>query len=135
MEIAKKMFLTVGDSVLCVHLPSGLGDADLDLQQSDFNAIEVARQTGQVKAVFVFVKDAADLEANLNELTLLWESRVTFWLFYPKKPHLNTDLGRDATWKLMRRAEMNGTRQVAVNDQWSCLYFKNSGKTDFVEIA
>lgn len=135
MEIAKKMFLTVGDSVLCVNLPSGLGETDLDLQHSDFNSIEVARQTGQVKAVFVFVKDADDLEANLNELTLLWESRFTFWLFYPKKPHLNTDLGRDATWKLMRRAEMNGTRQVAVNDQWSCLYFKNSGKTDFVEIA
>ena len=135
MEIAKKMFLNAGDTVPCINLPTGFGEADLDLQATNWLELKVAMWPAAMKAVFVFVKDAAELEANLNELTLLWESRVTFWLFYPKKPHLNTDLGRDATWKLMRRAGMNGTRQVAINDEWSCMYFKNSGKTDFVEIA
>lgn len=135
MEIATKMFLKPGDVVPCVNFPIGIGSTDLDLQSSDFNEIKVAGHTGQLKAAFVFVENAGQLEAALPELTVLWDARITFWIFYPKKPHLNTDLSRDATWKIMRRAEMNGTRQVGISDEWSCMYFKNSGKTDYSDIA
>ena len=135
MEIASKMFLKAGDVVPCVNLPISIGQTDLDLHYSDFNQIKVAAHTGQVKAAFIFVENAGQLEAALEHLAVLWDARINFWIFYPKKPHLNTDLSRDTTWKIMRKAEMNGTRQVGINDEWSCMYFKNSGKTDFVEIA
>lgn len=135
MEIATKMFLKPGDVVPCVNLPLSIGKTDLDLQSSDFNEIKIAGHTGQVKAAFVFVENSGQLEAALPELSVLWDARINFWVFYPKKPSLNTDLSRDATWKLMRRAEMNGTRQVGINDEWSCMYFKNSGKADYTEIA
>lgn len=130
MEIATKMFLQPGDTVPCVNLPISIGETDLDLRYSDFNQIKVAAHTGQVKAAFVFVENSGQLTQIIEELAVLWGARITFWLFYPKKPHLNTDLGRDATFKIMRQAQMSGTRQVGISDEWSCMYFKNSGKSE-----
>lgn len=129
MEIATKMFLQPGDVVPCVNLPGGFGNTDLTLTSSTWAEVKVGLGPGPVKAVFVFVENAEKLEASINELALLWDARVNFWVFYPKKPHLNTDLSRDNTWKIMRKAQMNGTRQVGINDDWSCMYFKNSGKS------
>lgn len=54
----------------------------------------------------------------------MWEDRAVFWLFYPKKPHLGTDLGRDRVSAVMNANGMKGTRQVGIDDLWSCLYFK-----------
>jgi hypothetical protein len=35
----------------------------------------------------------------------------------------------------MKAAGMQGTRQVGIDKNWSCMYFKNSGKSDYVEIV
>ena len=129
------MFLDAGVSVPCIGLPGDFGGTDLNLQATEWPDLKVALGPQSIPAVFVFVANSAELLRQLNELTLLWDSRVNFWIFYPKKPHLNTDLGRDATWKIMRQEGMNGTRQIAVGDLWSCMYFKNSGKTDYKDIA
>jgi hypothetical protein len=48
---------------------------------------------------------------------------------------LQTDLSRDNTWKLMKQRGMQGTRQVGIDARWSCMYFKNTGKSDYVEIV
>ena len=135
MEIAGKMFLNAGDVVPCVGLTGDFEGTDLRLEAAEWPALKVAIGLQSIPAVFVFVASSTELSSQLNELFLLWDSRVNFWVFYPKKPHLNTDLGRDATWKIMRQAGMNGTRQIAVGDLWSCMYFKNSGKTDYKDIA
>jgi hypothetical protein len=76
-------------------------------------------------SMFVFVENSTKLTKQLPKLKQLWDQRITFWLFYPKSPHLQTDLGRDKTWEIMKRQGMSGTRQVGIDQLWSCLYFKN----------
>ncbi|BDQ00587.1 hypothetical protein AKACHI_09230 [Aquiluna sp. KACHI24] len=129
------MFIPQDTMVPCVKLAV---DADLDDVSPwavDFDqATEVVEQ-GKSPAMFIFAENSEELESLAPKLKSAWDKKLTFWIFYPKKPHLGTDLGRDAVWKQLKRHGVQGTRQVAVGDKWSCMYFKNSGKSDYVEIV
>lgn len=116
------MYLKAETKVAVVNFPEGL---DLDDIKPNF---KLAPEKADV--VFWFVTNLEQLRDEVYKLSDLWGAQKTFWLFYPKKPHLNTDLGRDLTWITMGGFGMKGTRQVGINDQWSCLYFKNSSSGD-----
>ncbi|QKJ25004.1 hypothetical protein HRU87_02035 [Aquiluna borgnonia] len=128
MSLAAKMYIPGDIQVPCVNLPT-----DIDLQDIHpwAASVETARQMvqdGKSPALFYFVENSAQLARNAEELLSLWESKVNFWLFYPKAPHLGTDLSRDKTWQQLGKLGPKGTRQVGIDDRWSCLYYKNSGK-------
>lgn len=95
---------------------------------SDLQTAAQMVKDGKVPALLLFVENSAQLSTYVASLTELWSQKVNFWIFYPKKPHLGTDLSRDVTWKLLKQHGISGTRQVAISDQWSCMYFKNTGK-------
>lgn len=135
MSLSKKMFLAVGIQVPCVNLPADVNLDDIHPWAASLSSAAELVSEGKSAALLYFVENSAELEAATLDLAKLWESKVTFWVFYPKKPHLGTDLSRDVTWKIMKKAGMAGTRQVGIDDKWSCLYFKNSGKSDYVELV
>jgi hypothetical protein len=81
---------------------------------------------GKSPSMFVFVESSSQLTKLLPKLSKLWSQQISFWIFYPKAPHLKTDLSRDKTWQLMLKAGMKGSRQVGIDQLWSCMYFKNS---------
>jgi hypothetical protein len=126
--LAKKMYLTPGIQVPCVNLPFDLDFDDLLPWASDLETAKSMVKDGKVASFFVFAENSKQLKSQISKLASCWEDKVNFWVFYPKKPNLNTDLSRDVTWKLMREKGMSGTRQVAVGESWSCLYYKNTGK-------
>jgi hypothetical protein len=126
MALAKKMYIPAGTQVPCVNLAS---DVDLDDVHPWAASLDVASkmvQDGKSPSLFVFVESSSQLTKLSPKLSKLWNQKITFWIFYPKSPHLNTDLSRDKTWELMLKAGMSGTRQVGIDDLWSCLYFKNT---------
>ena len=122
------MFLEAGIQVPCVNLPFDVELDDLLPWGSDLETAKSMVKDGEVAAFFVFVENSKQLKAQSQKLAKAWEEKINFWVFYPKKPHLNTDLSRDETWKLMKQIGMSGTRQVAIGDNWSCMYYKNTGK-------
>jgi len=126
MSTAKKMFLSPGQTVPCVGLPSGLVIDDLKLHASTFKELAKDLAATGSSSAFVFVVSNKDLQEQGNELVKLWEQKQNFWLFYPKKPHLETDLSRDVSWMALKKLGIQGTRQVGISDQWSCMYCKNS---------
>ncbi len=135
MSLSKKMFLTVGIQVPCVNLPADVDLGDIHPWAASLEAAADLVAEGKSSALLYFVENSAQLEKATPRLKALWDRKVTFWVFYPKKPHLKTDLSRDLTWKIMRQAGAQGTRQVGIDQNWSCLYFKNSGKSDYVELV
>lgn len=135
VSLAKKMFIPQDTMVPCVRLAVDVELDDVSPWAVEFGkAIEVVN-AGKSPAMFVFAENSKELESLAPKLKAAWEQKLTFWVFYPKKPHLGTDLGRDAVWKQLKMHGLQGTRQVAVGEKWSCMYFKNSGKSDYVEIV
>lgn len=133
--MAKKMFIPQDVMVPCVKLAVDVELDDIHPWAVDFDKALDAVATGKSPAMFIFVDNSQELENLAPKLAKAWEQKHALWVFYPKKPHLNTDLGRDSVWKLMKQHGLQGTRQVAVGEKWSCMYFKNSGKSDYVEIV
>ena len=128
MSLAKKMYLRAGIQIPCVNLPFDVDLDDVMPWASDLETAKSMVKDGKVASFFVFVENSRQLKSSALELVRAWEDKLNFWVFYPKKPHLNTDLSRDETWRIMKEKGMSGTRQVAIGDSWSCLYYKNSGK-------
>jgi hypothetical protein len=124
MSLAKKMYLEAAKQVPCVNLPGDVDLGDIHPWGVDMDQAKTMVKENQAPAMFVFVENSKQLEKLTKKLSGLWEDKVTFWLFYPKKPHLGTDLSRDETWNLMQQQGMKGTRQVGVDSFWSCMYFK-----------
>ena len=122
--MAEKMFIPKGVMVPCVGLPVDVNLDDVHPWSGSLRNARQMVQEGKSPSMFVFVENSKQLEKLTDDLYQLWEQKVTFWLFYPKKPHLNTDLGRDSLYKQMKLAGMSGTRQVGIDDKWSCLYYK-----------
>ena len=135
MTLSKKMFLADGIQVPCVNLPADVDLGDIHPWAASLEAAAELVAEGKSSALLYFVENSAQLEKAATDLKMLWDRKLTFWVFYPKKPHLGTDLSRDMTWKIMRQAGVQGTRQVGIDQNWSCLYFKNSGKLNYVELV
>lgn len=114
MGLAAKMYVKDSMTVRAVHLPD---DVDLD-------DIQVLTEPAEWDVTFWFVTDSAQLESDREALQDLWRGGRTFWVFYPKSGHRGTDLGRDRVFALMNEAGMRGSRQVGIDDRWSCLYYK-----------
>ena len=124
-----------GVQVPCVNLAADVDLDDIHPWAADLETAQRRVAEGSAPSLFYCVENSKQLEKKSLKLAKLWEQKVSFWLFYPKAPHLQTDLSRDKTWKLMKAAGMQGTRQVGIDKNWSCMYFKNSGKSDYVEIV
>jgi hypothetical protein len=128
VSLAKKMFIPEGIQVPAIKLALDIDLGDIHPWSVDFAKAKDLVLEGKSPALFVFVENKAELEALIPQLKDIWEQRITFWVFYPKKPHLNTDLSRDATWQTLKPQGIQGTRQVGIDSLWSCMYFKNSSK-------
>lgn len=128
MTLAAKMYIPEGIQVPCVHLPTDIDLAEIIPWAASYETAKQMVLDGRSPSLFFFVENSNHLNANLSKLLDLWDQKVNFWLFYPKKPYLGTDLSRDATWEQLKKHGPKGTRQVSIDDRWSCLYYKNSEK-------
>ncbi len=126
MALAKKMYVPEGSQVPCVNLAADVELDDIRPWAANFDAASKMVLDGKAPAMFVFVESSSQLSKLLPKLKKLWSQKISFWVFYPKAPHLNTDLNRDKTWQLMLKEGMKGTRQVGIDQLWSCMYFKNA---------
>ena len=122
--MSKKMFIPLGTMVPCVGLPVEVDLGDIHPWSGSLKNAKQMVIEGKSPSLFVFVENSAELSRLASDLKQMWDEKVTFWLFYPKKPHLNTDLGRDSTDQQMKVLGMSGSRQVGVDGLWSCLYYK-----------
>jgi hypothetical protein len=126
MALSEKMYVPKGTQVPCVNLAADVELDDIIPWGVNFETASKMVKDGKAPSLFVFVENSKALEKIQPKLKKLWEQKVIFWIFYPKAPHLNTDLGRDETWEQMKKDGMRGSRQVGIDKLWSCLYYKNS---------
>lgn len=75
--------------------------------------------------VLAFVVTRADLAATAPLLMTDLREDGLIWIAYPKKTsRLAADLDRDHGWEPVTALGLKGVRQIAMNEDWSALRFR-----------
>ena len=84
---------------------------------------QAAKSIDVADAVLLFATKKSELPKHIEAVKATPpETRV--WIAYPKAGKLDTDLGRDILWALMKDHGFEGVRLVSVDDTWSAFWFK-----------
>lgn len=78
--------------------------------------------------VLCFAQNAKQLEAHFTQVKAQLEDDVVLWMAYPKKSSKNytSDIHRDSdVWQILGDADYEGVRQVAIDEDWSALRFRD----------
>lgn len=111
-ELAKKLQLKAGGFRI-YNQPEGL---DLELT--------TAGPGDAGAAVLVFVRNRAELEAEVAPALEAARADRLSWVAYPKAGQLGTDLNRDSLWKALEGRGVRPVRQISIDDVWSALRFR-----------
>lgn len=78
--------------------------------------------------IITFVKSASDVDLFAPIVLHNLIADGVLWFFYPKKTSkkFNSDIDRDHGWKAMNESGLRGIHQVAIDNDWSALRFRNS---------
>ena len=111
MALARKLNLKPGMKARVVGKP-----ADVDLSDVPTSA--------NGEAVIVFVRTLAEVNAKAAPAVAAAKEDRIAWLVYPKAGKLDTDLNRDILWRHLLKKNVQGVRQVAIDDTWSAMRFR-----------
>jgi hypothetical protein len=124
--ISQKLLIKPNTTVWFVNPPSGYLDHIGQLPEG----VKTLDSKSIVKADFiqVFVGVRIELEAVLPMVKARMTPSGVVWITYHKgTSSIKTDINRDSIWKIAEPFGLKPFRQIAVDDNWSALGFKNSG--------
>ncbi|WLD92763.1 DUF3052 domain-containing protein [Alkalihalobacillus sp. AL-G] len=77
--------------------------------------------------VIVFCYEKADVEPHAQKIMPRLEEEALVWFAYPKKSskRYKSDISRDTGWEPLGHTGFEPVRQVAIDEDWSALRFKN----------
>ncbi|MCZ8522474.1 MULTISPECIES: DUF3052 domain-containing protein [Paenibacillus] len=78
--------------------------------------------------VLVFCKSGAEVEALAPEAARRCAPDQLLWFAYPKKTSkkYKADITRDTGWQPLGRLGFEGVRQIAIDEDWSALRFREA---------
>jgi hypothetical protein len=113
MSLAKKLNLKPGMKVRVLGKPR---EVDLD----DVHTTS----SKSAEAILLFVKNLAELDAEVAPMIEMGRADGLAWIAYPKSGQLGTDLNRDILWRHLEGTGVQAIRQIAIDDVWSALRFR-----------
>lgn len=84
-----------------------------------------------VSFALVFVKEAEEIQSVAEKLIPYLEGDAVFWAAYPKKSSkkYQCNFNRDKGWEPFGAKDLEGVRQVSIDEDWSALRFR---KTQYI---
>lgn len=80
--------------------------------------------SAKAEGVITFIKLVADIEKQCTAVIEAAKQDRLAWIVYPKAGQLGTDLNRDILWKYLLKKDIQGVRQIAIDDVWSAMRFR-----------
>lgn len=107
-----------------MHLPAEADLGDIHPWAASLGSAMELVQEGKSSSFLIFIENSSNLKSVRDELKVAWKKKIDFWIVYPKKPFLGTDLSSERTLKLMKKVGAKGKAEEVVDEQWIALYFK-----------
>ena len=112
-DLAKKLNVKAGMKLRIVGKPAGVSLTGIATTASS-----------KADGVMVFVKTLAEVDAKCKPALDAAREDGLSWIVYPKAGQLGTDLNRDVLWKHLLDQDIQGVRQIALDDVWSAMRFR-----------
>jgi hypothetical protein len=114
----KRIAVINADEFFLKSLMKVLGDVQLDVEID---------QRYPYEFMLIFVELVSELEVLAPKALHNLTSDGILWFAYPKKTSkkYSSDIDRDHGWEVLLNRGFDKVRQVAVNDDWSALRFRN----------
>jgi hypothetical protein len=118
--------LNLGDARV-VHVLNAPASFDSELQA--LKGVKVIHgASGKIMFALAFVKTIADVEAAAAKVVRAADADAVLWMVYPKgsSKKYQCEFNRDTGWQALGKAGYEPVRQVAVDEDWSALRFRNA---------
>jgi hypothetical protein len=124
----KKLNFKDQPTALVMNAPASFGPemAALDDQTQVFTDEALLAQVG---FAVVFVTQQAEIERAIASLGPKLAGDAVLWFCYPKgtSKRYKCDFNRDTGWAGLGSYDLEGVRQVAIDEDWSALRFRKVG--------
>jgi hypothetical protein len=84
------------------------------------------RRTPGSRFVLAFVRSCADIERTAGSVVTSVGSDGILWFAYPRQSsqRYRSDIAREDSWAMLGRLGFEGVRQIAIDDDWTALRFR-----------
>jgi hypothetical protein len=127
--VFKKLNYKGQDKILVLNAPASFEPA-LSGVSAEAEVLRGAIPGGKVGFAMVFAVLKAELEELIRQVVPLLDSDAVFWICYPKgtSKKYRCNFNRDTGWELLGEYNMEPVRQVAIDEDWSALRFRNANQ-------
>ncbi len=127
MTLWDKLNLKDQSPVVVLNAPPEFAAA---LATLDRPVLQRAPASGTVTFAMAFAITKADVDRAAAALTARAGDDAILWFCYPKQTskRYRCEFNRDSGWAALGRAGYEGVRQVAIDDDWSALRFRQVGR-------
>ncbi|MFD2246896.1 YdeI/OmpD-associated family protein [Pontibacter ruber] len=127
-NLGKKLQVKPDHKLLLLNAPEEVAQT-LSSEGYTFATQEATGEKGTFDAVQLFVKSRAELERDAPQAIEALKPAGMLWIAYPKKSSkITSDLTRDEGWQAVADMGYEGVRQIAIDDTWSSMRFKQAAE-------
>jgi hypothetical protein len=123
----KKLNFKNHNRVVVLNAPSSFETELADL--AEFATIEKDIEQGsKMDFVLIFVLTQVDIDNSIALVDPKLEGDAVLWFCYPKgtSKKYKCDFNRDSGWEKLGEYNLEGVRQVAIDEDWSALRFRKT---------
>ena len=122
----KKLNYKNHKTILVLNAPTSF-ENEMEQMKNDANVVVNIAQLHSTDFAIVFALKQADINNSIKALHKKLEGDYILWYCYPKgsSKKYKCDFNRDTGWQALGAYQLEPVRQVAIDEDWSALRFRN----------
>lgn len=127
----KKLNFKTHPHILVLNSP-GSFEKELEQLASETQIFKSLQGIEYLHFVLVFVQTLHEIESSIAAIYPKLEGDAVLWYCYPKasSKRYTCEFNRDTGWSALGKFNLEGVRQVAIDEDWSALRFR---KLEFIK--
>ena len=129
--VFKKLNFKTHKHILCLNTPSSF-QLELKTMSKEVEIFESLGSLKNIEFALVFATTQSQIDKAAIQLNKKLIADAVLWFCYPKgtSKKYNCEFNRDTGWKFLGELGYEPVRQVAIDEDWSALRFRNP---DFIK--